>query len=309
MLVLLALCGCSGAQENTDTRFLMDTFAILTADCDDGTLAAAFEECARYERMLSRTDDSGEVGILNRSGDEFVSVSRDTRTVIEKALLYGKLTDGKFDITLCPVSELWNFEEQTVPDRNEIAEALRSVDYESIEIKGDFVCLHGKKIDLGGIAKGYISDRIADYLKNNGASEGVVNLGGDLRVYGEKVRDVRIRSPQNEGYAATLSVKNRAVVTSGTYERHFEQNGVNYHHILDPETGFGVETDLASATVICGEAADGDALSTCCILLGREKAAELIESIPDTEAVFIDNSGGISYTSGIIKKQGRLCLK
>lgn len=308
LLVLLALCGCTGAQENTDTRLLLDTFVTLTADCDDGAIAAAFDECARYERIFSRTDKSSEASQLNRSEDELLPISEDTYTVLEKALWCSELTDGKFDITVCSVSELWDFENQIIPSRDEIAEALKNVDYQSIEINSSSACLHGKKIDLGGIAKGYIADRLAEYLQKNGAENGVANLGGDIKLFGNKAQDVKIQSP-NGGYAAVISVSNCAVVTSGTYERHFERNGINYHHIIDPTTGYSAETDLASATVICSSALTGDALSTSCILLGKEKAAELIEDIDETEAVFIANNGGISYTSGIINNNNKLYIK
>lgn len=309
LFVLLALCGCTGTRENTDTRLLLDTFVTLTADCDDETLAAAAELCAGYEKLLSRTAAGSDVDRLNSAGEQFIKVSDDTRNILERAVFYGELSRGRFDITICPVSMLWDFENQIVPDRSEIAEALKSVDYHSIELGDDGVCLHGAQVDLGGIAKGYIADRLAEYFEAAGAQNGFVNLGGDIRVFGERARDIRLQNPFDSGaYAATLSLKNRCAVTSGTYERHIVRDGVNYHHILDPGTGYGVETDLASATVICGNALDGDALSTICILLGRDAAERLIEQTPDTEAVLIDNDGNLSYTSGICEKNGKLCL-
>lgn len=307
IIVLLALCGCAGAQENTDTRFMMDTFATLTADCDDGILAAAFEKCADYERLLSKTVSGSDTERLNRSPEETVGISEDTRRLLERSVYYGDLSGGKFDITVCSVEELWDFENQIVPSRDEIAEALKSVDYNSIEITESGACLNGKKIDLGGIAKGYIADKAAEFLAEKGAESAVVNLGGDLKIFGRE-RDVRLQKPFEAGYAATLRISNRAVVTSGTYERCFEKEGVNYHHIIDPATGFSAETDLASATVICENAVDGDALATICILLGKNAAERLIEQTADTEAVFIDINGGLSYTSGIYKKKDKLYL-
>lgn len=308
IFVLMFLCGCSGTQENTDTRLLLDTFVTLTADCGGETISAAFEECARYEHIFSRTDEESEVSRLNRSGEEFINVSECTRTVIERGIWYGELTAGRFDITMCPVSELWNFENQQIPGRDEISEALKNVDYQGIEVTDKGICLHGKKLDLGGIAKGYIADCLVEYLRDNGAENGIVNLGGDLRVFGNKEQIVRVQAPDG-GYAAAVSVKNRAVVTSGTYERNFINDGVNYHHILDPSTGCGAATDIAGATVICKSAMDGDALATSCILLGSECAAELIEGLADTEAIFINNSGDVWYTSGIEEKNGILYIK
>ena len=307
IIVLLALCGCAGAQENTDTRLMMDTFATITADCDDGVLAAAFEQCADYERLLGKNISGSDTERLNGSPEEIIRISDDTRRILEKSLYYGDISNGNFDITVCPAEELWDFENQIVPDRSEIAEALKNVDYHSIELTENGACLNGKKIDLGGIAKGYIADRTADFLLASGVKSAVIDLGGDLRVFGNE-RDIRLQKPFESGYAATLRISDRAVVTSGTYERSFRRDGVNYHHILDPATGFGAETDLASATVICENAADGDALATICILLGKQNAGRLIEQTADTEAVFIDNNGGLSYTSGIYKKKDKLYL-
>ena len=162
LLLLLLLCGCSQDENkalNSETRFLLDTACTVSADCDNETLSGAFAVCEELERLLSRTVKGSDVYRLNEA-DGFVSVSDDTLRLLEKSVYYGNLTDGKFDITVCPVSELWDFKNQIVPSRSEIAEALKNVDYHSIEIKGNTANLHGKKIDLGGIAKGYITDKV-----------------------------------------------------------------------------------------------------------------------------------------------------
>lgn len=308
LLVLLALCGCNGSMENTDTRFLLDTFVTLTGDCSPETLAEAFELCSEYEKLLSRTEENSDVSRINgHTGD--ITVSKHTAKIVERALYYGNISGGAFDITLHDVNLLWDFNKSIVPERKEIAEALQNVDYQSIELDGNRINTNGKKIDLGGIAKGYIADRLAEFLKEKGAKNGLINSGSTIVIFG-KERTVKLRKPFSENeFSAELVIKNKSVSTSGTYERYIELDSEIYHHILDPKTGYGVKTDLTSATVISDSALDGDALSTVCILLGRQKAVELIEATPDTEAVFIDEDGKLSFTSGIAEKNGSLQLK
>lgn len=308
-LVLLLLCGCASTQENKDTRFLLDTVVTLTAACDSKTLDGAFALCESYEKLLSRTVNGSDVYTLNNS-DGFVEVSDDTLEIIQKSLYYADVSNGKFDITIYPVSSLWNFNESVIPSRDEIAEALKNVDYQSIEINGNQVNLNGKQIDLGGIAKGYIADRLLEYFKEMQVSEGIIDLGGNLVVFGDRNYTVGIKQPFGEGeLAATLKIRNKTVVTSGTYERYIPADIKLYHHILDPDTGYACDSDLTSATIIGNSSLDADALSTVCILLGLDKAKELIENTPDTEAVFIDNYGKMYYTSGLNLNDGQFTLK
>ncbi len=306
--VLLLLCGCV-AQENKDTRFLLDTVVTLTANCPSEKLDGAFELCETYEKLLSRTIKGSDVYTLNNS-DGFCEVDSHTKAIIEKAIYYGDLSNGKFDITIYPVSLLWDFNNQIIPSRDEIAEALKNVDYQSIEIKDNSIALNGKQIDLGGIAKGYIADRLLEYFKQNNVSEGIIDLGGNLVVFGDRDYHIGIKQPFGDGkLAATVKVQNKTVVTSGTYERYIEKNGVLYHHILDTKTGYSCESDLASATIIGNSSFDADALSTVCILLGLDKAKELIENTKDTEAVFIDTDGKLLYTSGLALNNDTFTLK
>jgi len=309
-LLLLFLCGCVGETKNAkDTKFLLNTIVTLNVSCDDDTLQEAFSLCEDYEKELSKTIDTSDVSKLNNS-DGFVKISKDTKKIVEKSIYYSKLSGGKFDITICPVSDLWDFEGTALPDRNEIAQALKNVDYESIEIDGDKINLNGKKIDLGGIAKGYIADRLLEFFGSKNVKSGIINLGGNVIVFGDDYKTVGIAKPFCDGeISATLKVKNKSVVTSGIYQRYIEKDGKIYHHILDVNTGYGVQTDLSSATIIGDSSFDCDALSTVCILLGEEKAKELIESTKNTEAVFISQEGEISYTSGLIKKGDIFSLK
>lgn len=307
-LVLLLLCSCT-PQENKDTRFLLDTVVTLTASCSSDTLDGAFALCEEYENLLSRTKSGSDVYKLNRS-EGFIEVDSHTVSIIKQAIYYGDLSGGKFDVTIYPVSSLWDFNNEVIPSRDEIAEALKSIDYQSIEIDGNKVNLNGKKIDLGGIAKGYIADRILDYFKENNVSEGIIDLGGNLVVFGDRDYTVGIKQPFSDGeYAAKLKLRNKTIVTSGTYERYISSDIKLYHHILDPKTGYACDSDLCSATIIADYSMNADALSTVCILLGLDAAKQLIESTPNTEAVFIDNDNNLHYTSGLALNNGEITLK
>lgn len=310
LLALSGITGCSGTTaQNTDTQFLLNTFITLTADCSDEELDAAFELCREYEAKFSRTDENSEVARINRFGE--TKISKETRELIERSLYYSELSGGKFDITICPVSELWDFNNQVIPSRDEIAEALKNVDYQSIYLSYDnTVKTNGSTVDLGGIAKGYIADRLLEFFEEKGAVEGIINLGGNVLVFGDRDYTVAIKKPFSENEtSATLKVKNKSVVTSGIYERYIEKDGVIYHHILDPETGYPAATDLLSATVICDSSVDADALATICILSGSRQARELIENTEGAQAVFINSDGKLFYTSGLKREDGYIILK
>ncbi len=300
ILVLLALCGCGDTAKNSNTEFLLDTFVTLRVECDEAIIEKAFDLCRQYEKMFSLTDRQSDVCRINTS-EEAVTVSEDTRYLLERALYYGEQSKGAFDITIASVSALWDFGGDIIPDRSEIAEALQSVDYHSVTVEGNTVRSSNAQIDLGGIAKGFIGDKLREFFIFEGVDEGIINLGGNIAVFGDVERIIGIKEPfGGDGVSARVSVcGNYNVVTSGTYERYIECDGKKYHHILDPKTGYGAETDLVSATVIGKNGADCDALSTVCILLGLDEAEKIIENTADTEAVFITEDGKISHTSGI----------
>ncbi len=307
-LVLLLLCSCA-PQENKDTRFLLDTVVTLTAACNSETLDGAFALCKEYENLLSRTIEDSNVYKLNQS-DGFLEIDEHTKAIIERAVYYGNLSNGKFDITIYPVSSLWDFNNHLVPSRDEIAEALKNVDYQSVEIVENTVNLNGKQIDLGGIAKGYIADRLLEYFKQNNVTEGIIDLGGNIVVFGNRDYTIGIKRPFSSGEnAAIIKLQNKTVVTSGTYERYIKSGEMFYHHILDPKTGYSCETDLYSATIIADSSLDADALSTICMLFGLDKAKQLIENTPNTEAIFIDTDNNLHYTSGLSLKDNEITLK
>lgn len=309
VLVLLFLVACRDLKSIKSQKFLLNTIVTLDVECDRDTLDGAFSLCEKYEKLLSKTVKESDVSKLNEA-DTFIKVSKPTEYLIDRSIYYGNLSGGKFDITICPVSNLWDFEGTELPNKDEIAEALQNVDYEAIQIDGDSVFTGDKQIDLGGIAKGYIADELLKFFKEKNVKNGIINLGGNILVFGDKAKKIGIKKPFSDNtISATLKVKNKSVVTSGVYERYIKKDGKIYHHILDPDTGYAVKSDLFSATVIGKNSLDCDALATVCILEGLKEAKELIENTDGIEAVFIDENNKLTYTSGLKEKDGCLILK
>lgn len=293
--ILIFLTGCQ-KNENSQTRFLLNTVCTITAECRDETLAGAFSVAKNYENLFSRTIKGSEIYKLNLG--ENISVSDDTLYIINRAKEFSKISNGKFDITICSVSELWDFENKIIPNVLEVQNALKTVNYENIKINETTVSLGGSKIDLGGIAKGFIADKMKDYLKENNVKSGLINLGGNIITFGQD-SVVGIKRPFSEDTIATIKLRDKSIVTSGIYERYIEKDNVFYHHILDTKTGFSVENNLASVTVIGKSSLDCDALSTVCMVLGLDEGLAVIENLPDYEAVFIDKNERITLSSGL----------
>lgn len=314
LLLLASGCGKSDPPVYTDTAFLFDTVVTITLyGGSQEILQQAFDRCRHYENLLSRTIETSDIGRINRAKGAPVTVDPESAQLIDRGLYFGELSGGLFDITICPASSLWDFtsgrENPKTPDAAALAEAVKRIDYHRVKVSENTVTAEpGTELDLGGIAKGYIADRIAGFVKEKGVKSALVNLGGNVIVVGSKPDGndftVGIRKPFDPagGLAGTLRVRNKTVVTSGTYERYFIADGTLYHHLLDPATGMPVQNELDSVTIVTDSSADADALSTICFIMGREKGTALIESRPDTEAIFIAKSGELSYTSGISEK-------
>lgn len=310
MALILCLCFLGGCrmqtQKTSQTAFYFDTAVTVTLYGGEAEwIKEAFDLCAEYEQIFSRTLPDSELYRLNETGH--MAVSGHLGAVIDKSLDYSRLSDGKFDVTTSAYLNLWDFTgaHPTPPDAAALQAAKEKVGYEKIFVDGDTVTLlNGATIDLGGIAKGYIADRLAEFFEAKGANA-VISLGGNIYLTGAKPDgapySVGIKDPDNTAdLAATLRLPGGySVVTSGDYERCFERNGVRYHHILDATSGMPAHSDLRSATVIASSSADADALSTVCFLLGRSAATDLIEGMENVEAVIIGADGQITCTSGI----------
>ena len=237
-----------------------------------------------------------------------MTVNRDTLELLEIALKYARLSDGLVDPAIGSLSRLWNFgsgNREIVPSKQQIEEALTHVDYHSIIINGNQVTLKDPltRVELGFIAKGYIGDKLKEYLISRGVTSALINLGGNVVAVGNKpdgsLFRIGIQKPfASPGTAAlTLDISDLSVVSSGNYERYFEKDGKLYHHILSPKTGYPSLSGLSQVTVLSDASVDGDALSTLCFILGYEKALSVLESFPEVRAGFITEEGDILYVN------------
>ena len=313
LLAAMLLCGGCAAEKPlekfTEVGYnILNTVITLTAYTEDGqVLKDAMEECRRYERLLSRTIEGSDVWWINHAEGAPVEVSDDTAAILKCAIKIGDLSNGAFDVTIAPVSTLWDFtsEKAVLPDAEQIAKAAELVDYLKIELDGNTVRLPaGMMIDLGGIAKGYIADRIRIYLEERGVKHAILSFGGNVIAIGMKpdgsqwtigIQD--IDRPTGDPMLKTRS-SGGSVVTSGIYERGFDLDGIRYHHLLSPDTGWPVQNELASVTILSDSSMEGDALSTAAFVLGREAGMKLIESLDGIEAVFIARDRSVTSTSG-----------
>ncbi|WP_461810451.1 FAD:protein FMN transferase [Faecalimonas sp.] len=301
-LLLLSGCNSSPVSESISKNgIFFDTLISIKiwGTNDSSLLDDCFELCAKYENKFSRTVPNSEISKINQSGGSPVEVSDETIKLIKKSMDYSKLSDGAFDITIAPLSNLWDFKNNTgtIPSKTAIEDAKKHVNYKNIVINGNTVTLLDphSALDLGGIAKGYIADRLKDFLIKNQVKHAMINLGGNVLTIGKKPDGtpfhIGIQKPfanQNETIAS-VPVADQSVVSSGIYERYFKKNDKIYHHLLDPFTGYPKENNLLSVTIISNSSADGDALSTVCYTLGLEKGMELINQLNNIEAIFITN--------------------
>ena len=317
---LFGVTGCGNltlASKSSDpiqrTDFLLNTFVdIKIYDSDDTTiLDDAMAICKDYESRFSRTIESSEIYELNHrpADQQTFELSDETARLLEIALRYCEVSDGAFDITIEPVSSLWDFTsgEAVIPAASDIDAAVRKTGYENLLLDGNTLTFLSPDttIDLGAIAKGFIADEIKDYLVDAGVESAVINLGGNVLCVGEKPDGSAFKIGLQKPFAetsetfATAAIKDMSVVTSGVYERHFEVDGKNYHHILDPKTGYPYDNGLISVTILSESSADGDGLSTTCFSLGLEDGMELVESLDGVYACFIDEEYNVYYSDGM----------
>ncbi|MCR5674081.1 MAG: FAD:protein FMN transferase [Lachnospiraceae bacterium] len=296
-----------------------------TADHYDRDLFSAHAEgtdLSNLNRRISAGDDSAGADAQDPTGE--LRIAPETARLIDESLIWRERTRGAFSPALGAVISLWNFGGDPpgpVPNEKNINEALSHTDASGIHVTRSGndpgtarIRIDDPRllIDLGGIAKGYIADRMKEQLTAGGVTSAVINLGGNVLLIGAHpdgsdfrigIRDPKVREEENTDNSPllTIPVRDQSVVTSGIYERYFIENGVRYHHVLDPETGCPADTGLASVTILSGDSTTGDALSTACLVLGQEKGQALIESLPGVEALFVSTDGVISSTPGFPK--------
>ncbi len=363
-----------GSSEYTLNEFYFDTVISIRFDTNGNgqeLIDGCRTICDEIQQTFSRTDENSELYAVNHRDTDRVEVSKPLAELIQVGLDYYEISKGRFDITIAPLSDLWDFksEEHRIPSEAEIQSALRRVDASAVHVECEGSL--GKKqesnnpdtetetedlmeadadtegsmqsdteaeslmetdtdtedsvqldteteydtalnpessdqerwfvrfdqedtmIDLGALVKGYAADCLADYLKSHGVTSGLINLGGNVYAIGAKADgsswNIGIRKPFDTGVIDTVEVKDRSVVSSGVYERCFEVNGVLYHHILDPKTGYPVNNGLWEVSIISDSSLTGDALSTTCMAIGLQEASDLIRSMDGISAIFVDD--------------------
>lgn len=296
------------------TGFYFDTvIAISLYDRKDpAILDACMQKCAHYEDLLSAQKKNSDVWNINHSAPQAVKVSPETLALAKTALHYAKLSEGAFDPTIGRLSDLWNFTGDPpgpVPDPKQLKELASHVGFEKLKVDEDAstIALTDKEaaLDLGGIAKGFIADELKTYLLAQGVHSAIINLGGNVLLVGGKTTSstfsdfaVGIQEPfgATGDFAAVVEAQDKSIVSSGTYERYFKSDGKLYHHLLNPKTGYPVQNGLSGVTIVSDRSVDGDALSTTCFILGEKKGLQLINTLPDTEVMFIHTDGSLSYS-------------
>ena len=300
-------------KKTTGVGFYFDTVVFLTLwGAPEGLVDEVWAACARYENLLSKTIEGSDVSRINAAGGQTVTVDPETWEILRRAKEISALTEGAFSITIAPVTALWTFTgmtTNTVPNDETRLAALPLVDDQKIELGDGYTVTlpAGMQIDLGGIAKGYIADKVSDIIREK-ATAGILSLGGNVYSVGQKPDgskfSVGITDPADSGqYKAVIYTGDCTVVTSGTYERGFNFGGVRYHHILDPKTGWPAQSDLVSATFVMESSMTADALATACIVVGSEKALALAKE-QGLDAMFIQADGTALFTDGFEEKYG-----
>ena len=297
-------------EEEAATRelYAMDTVMTLTAygSNADAGLDAAIGEINRLDSLLSISSESGEIYKINRDGEG--DVSEDVEELLASAIRYSEETGGLFDATIEPVMESWGFTDKNyrVPTQEELAALLKKVDSSKVELSEGHVKLpEGVRLDLGGIAKGFTSARVMDIFKEAGVKSGIISLGGNVQALGTKTDGTRwrvgIQDPKDQNTTfAIVEVADEAVITSGAYQRYFEENGVHYHHIIDPRTGYPAQSGLSSATIVTADGTLADALSTSLFIMGADDAAKFWRAHRDEfEAVLMADDGTVWITEGL----------
>lgn len=314
---LAVLAGCLIGKYYTDGQsqpftkqlFAMDTVMSFTAYGRNGEKAVeeAVREVQRLDALLSTGNASSEVSEINASGSG--TLSEDSRILLERALEIHKETGGLFDPTIYPLMQLWGFptREYHVPTDAELKETLSLVDASDVQYDGASVTLgEGQKIDFGGIAKGYTSARIMELFRSYGIRSGFVSLGGNVQTIGKKpdgtAWQIGIQDPDSvQGdVLAVVEAEDQAVITSGGYERYFEEDGNTYIHIIDPRTGYPADGDLSSVTVVSEDGTLADALSTSLYLMGYDAAVEYWRGRSgEFDMVLVTDQGEIGVTEGL----------
>lgn len=320
--IALSLSGC--AKSNTPTvdpnskishsEFMLNTYITITlyGTNDSSLFEEIFNTISELENILSVHIEGSDLDLMkDNAGLKAVKVSEDTFSILEKSIKYSELSEGLFDITAGPLISLWAIgtENQKVPAEEEIKIMLDLIDYRKINLNPSnmtaYLPAKNMSVNLGAIAKGYIADKAAEKIIELGVESAILNLGGNVILLGTRPDGsdfrVGIQHP-DEPRGKELGIitgSNLSIVSSGDYERYFIENNIKYHHILNPFTGYPADTSIKSVSIITDNSFDGDALSTTVLLFGLDKGIKLIESLENTEAIFVSKNNEIYITDGI----------
>ena len=316
IILLLPSCAAPGGagREEDPCRYeltAMDTIMTLTVFGEPARegrriLREAAAEIQALEALLSVTDENSEIWRANHSGGETVPLSEDTRRLLEEALALCGDTEGALDVTVYPVVRAWGFTtgDYRVPEDGELTELLKTVDYTRVVLTEDGLTVpEGMALDLGAVAKGYTGDRLMELFRASGVTSAIVELGGNVQALGARPDGspwrVAVQAPEGGGYAGVLEITDKAVVTSGGYQRYFEQDGETYWHIMDPATGRPARSGVTSVTIVSDSGVEADGLSTALFVMGREKAASYWKTHPGFEYVITGEDGSVTITEGL----------
>jgi len=293
-------------QVQKQTRFLMDTYVTIQVPGDARAIKTIEKALDRMEEVDRKFNVLNAESPLYRFNHENVPITDpEILALLETSFEVSSESGGAFDVTVYPLVDLWGFFRgaSAVPARADIAACLENVGWRQLQIENGVLTRprDGVKIDLGAIAKGYAVGEAVKVLKSAGVTSALIDAGGDIFAIGElqgRPWKVGIRNPRGEGVIGVLDVSDLTIVTSGDYERFFEKDGVRYHHILDPASGYPA-SGLMSVTVICGDAVRGDGLSTALFVMGAEKGMELVERLDGVEALMVTQDKKILCSSGL----------
>ncbi|HXG00046.1 MAG TPA: FAD:protein FMN transferase [Bacteroidota bacterium] len=310
-LVVVSLsCNRGEVQRIARETTAMDTYLSVTIydnsiglQLGNALIDSVFAEVNRIEQLMTDYSDTSEIGKINqRAGRDSVEVPTEVVELLQTARSFSERSGGAFDVTVGPLVRAWDFlgSDHDVPSRGRIRLLRRLVDFRNVVLDSTrvFLRLRGMRLDLGGIAKGYAVDRSVELLKRHGVRQAIVDLGGNLGVWWEGasgldsgVAEILIRHPRKEGkFFGSFRVGSAGISTSGDYQRFFIKDGVRYHHILDPATGYPVR-DVVSVTIIAPDATSADALSTLVFVLGRERGMDFIKNTEGIEGIIVWEEG------------------
>ncbi|MBP1047910.1 FAD:protein FMN transferase [Enterococcus sp. BWM-S5] len=321
----LVIAGCSSNQKeetkvNKDPyskqELLLGTYVQIRI-YDDGkeeVLDKAFDRVKELGDKITVNEPGSEIDAVNeKAGIEPVEVSDDVYTLLKRAYEYSEDSKGGFDMAIGPITQLWHigFDDARKPSQEEIDQALKLVDYHKVVLddkeKTVYLEEKGMELDLGAIAKGYITDEVVKVLEDNGVTTAIIDLGGNVYVLGHSPRgededwNVGIQDPNKARNTVIGTVKERdkTLVTSGIYERYLKVNGETYHHLFDPTTGYPFDNDIAGVTIITNKSIDGDGLSTAVFSMGVKEGLEYVEGLKDVDAIFVTKEDKVYISKDI----------